>query len=214
MKTTPVFPRFTALVLALVLVLALAGCSPVENVSMSQRVDPSDEAAYSAGSSDDKEGVLSSGENVEYYIPPKRKNPGDHEVTLFIWNVDSWRTVQYQYRDSLTAQKLLDGLAYVTNWNLSATNVKIEKERVIIWWDTTASLYTGLPAKQAKEYMVFEPKDLDAAILDSIKQTITENLGPSYSIYYADAKGGDLILSDIDVTITSAAPYSSFSDYL
>ncbi|MBQ8925320.1 MAG: hypothetical protein IJ051_03540 [Clostridia bacterium] len=205
--------RCTAFVLLLTLSLALAGCSKMENVTLSPKVDPSDEASYSAGAADADEGVLSSGETVQYYVPLERKNPGDREVTLFIWNVDSWRTVQWQYRDNLTAQKLLEGLAYVTNWNLSTTAVKVEKESIAIWWDKNASLYTGLPEKQAKDYMVFEQRDLDAAILDSIKQTITENLGPSYSIYYAASDGTDLLLPDVNVTITSAAPYSRFADY-
>ena len=213
MKRPLFLRRCTALLLLTCLALSLAACSKVENISLSERLDPSDEASYSAGTGDEKEGVLSSGENVVYYVPPKRRNPGDREVTLFIWNVDSWRTVQWKYRDTLTAQKLLEGLAYVTNWDLSTAAVKVEKESIAIWWSESSSLYTGLPAKQAKDYMVFEQRDLDAALLDSIKQTITENLGPSYSVYYGNAIGTDLLLSDVGVTIPSAAPYSRFSDY-
>lgn len=213
MKRSFLVRRLSAALLALALLLTLsaglAGCSKMENVSVSDA--PQQTTAADPGV--EKEGVLSSGETVEYYIPASRKNPGDHEVTLFIWNIDSWKTVQWKYRDNLTVQKLLEGLAYVTNWDLSTADVKIEKEKVTIRWSKMSSLYTGLPAKQAKDYMVFSQEDLDAVILDSIKQTITENLGPSYSIYYAASDGTDLVLPNVDTTIPAAYPYTAFGDY-
>ena len=218
--------RMTRALLAMLLVCcfltALSGCSKMENVETSSddmasmsadSPEEVDEAAFGGEEGDETEGVLSSGEKVKYYVPAERKNPGNRYVTLFIWNVDSWKTVQYAYRDNLTVQKLLEGLAYVTNWNLSTSAVKLRDQSCTIWWDGKCSLYTGLPDKQAKEYIVFEPKDLDAAILDSVKKTIEENLGLSYTVSYGSANGGDLRLADIGVTIPVSEPYSSFWDY-
>ena len=76
-----------------------------------------------------------------------------------------------------------------------------------------SSLYSGIPLKQNKEYWVGNQKELDACILDSINKTMLENLGPSYTVYYADAEGGDLKLSDVGVTIPANVPYSSFWNY-
>lgn len=212
-----------SLLLTACLLFTVAGCSKMENVSpdkdpdaqMTQTADGAgtDEAAFAVSEADESVGYLSSGEKVEYYVPPTRKNPGDREVTLYIWNVDSWKTVQYKYRDTLTVQKLLEGLSYVTNWNLSTSAIKLRDQKCAIWWSGTCSLYTGFPKKQAKEYIVFDRKDLDAAILDSVKKTIEENLGLSYTIYYGSADGGDLRLSDQGITIPVDEPYSSFWDY-
>ena len=157
-------------------------------------------------------GMLSSGEDIQYYVPAPVKNPGDRTVTLFIWNVDSWKTVQWNYRDTLTAKKLLEGLAYVTNWDLTC-EVKPATQQLTFRWDKASSLYSGIPLRQNKEYWVGNQKELDACILDSINKTMLENLGPSYTVYYADAEGGDLKLSDVGVTIPANVPYSSFWNY-
>lgn len=215
-----------------------AGCSKMENVSLSSdpaaqaeaaaqeeadlnaasggsgAADGSDEAGYSAGTAENGKEYLSSGEEIVYYTPAKRKNPGDRNVTLYIWNVDSWKTVQYAYRDELTVRKLLDGLAYVTNWDLSTAAVRLKGQNCTIWWGEKCSLYAGLPAQQAKDYIVFNQRDLDATILDSVKMTITENLGLGYTLFYGNTTGGDLKLSDVGVTIPVAEAYSSFGDYI
>ena len=159
------------------------------------------------------QGVLSSGETIEYYVPGIVKNPGDRTVTLFIWNVDTYKTVQWRYRDNLTVQKLLEGLAHETNWELSTAAIKLRDQSCTIWWADSSSLFTGLPKQQNKEYIVFDRKDLDAAILDSVKTTITENLGLSYSVCYAGPNGGDLVLPGVNVTIPKDEPFSSYWDY-
>ncbi len=240
MKKFHLTQALTAVLLAMCLLIALAGCSKMENVQSSgdytrrtttavaaedeEPVDPdaaadgsynpavADEAQFREGAGKNQ-GVLSSGETVEYYVPGKVLNPGDRTVTLFIWNVDSWKTVQWHYRDTLTVGKLLDGLQHETNWNLSTSAIKLDTMKCTIWWNEKSSLFTGFPAKQNKEYIAFELKDLYAAILDSVKQTITENLGPSYTIHYADTNGNDLKLKDVGVTIPVKEPYSSFWDY-
>lgn len=221
----------TAVLLAMCLLIALAGCSKMENVQTSgdytrrttaavtyedeAPVDPTtvtDEAHFREGAGRNQ-GVLSSGETVEYYVPGKVLNPGDRTVTLFIWNVDSWKTVQWHYRDTLTVAKLLDGLQHETNWNLSTSAIKLDTMECTIWWNEKSSLYTGFPARQNKEYIVFELRDLYASILDSVKKTITENLGPSYTVHYANTDGNDLNLSEVGVTVPVKEPYSSFWDY-
>ena len=53
----------------------------------------------------------------------------------------------------------------------------------------------------------------NAAILDSVKTTIIENLGLSYSVYYAGPHGEDLELPEVGVTIPRDEPFSSFWDY-
>ncbi|MBP5272333.1 MAG: hypothetical protein ILO43_05145 [Clostridia bacterium] len=241
MKKFHLTQTLTAVLLAMCLLLALAGCSKMENVQSSgdytrrttaaaaaedeEPVDPnaaaddsyhpatvSDEAQFREGAGKNQ-GVLSSGETVEYYVPGKVLNPGDRTVTLFIWHVDSWKTVQWHYRDTLTVAKLLDGLQHETNWNLSTSAIKLDTMKCTIWWNEKSSLYTGFPAKQNKEYIVFELKDLYATILDSVKKTINENLGPSYSIHYANTNGGDLVLKDVGVRIPVKEPFSSFWDY-
>lgn len=228
-----------AVLLAMCLCLALAGCSKMENVETGgpaganskttseaadagpegaestsrTKGDPNDEATFDIGEEDPDVGVLSSGETIEYYTPPLVKNPGNHTVTLFIWNVDTYKTVQWKYRDTLTVRKLLEGIQHETNWDLSVADVKLSDQDVTIQWSESSSLYKGLPKQQNREYMVFNRKDLDAAILDSVKTTIVENLGLSYSVFYADPRGGDLTLPEVGVTIPSDEPFSSFWDY-
>lgn len=231
--------KLSALLLVLCLLSAFAGCSKLEDVtpasgashtdtaaaSFAESVsgesttdasptpeDDDDEANFDDGATADNQGVLSSGETIEYYVPGIVKNPGDRTVTLFIWNVDSWKTVQWNYRDTLTAKKLLQGLAYVTNWDLTC-EVKPATQQLTFRWDKASSLYSGIPLKQNKEYWVGNQKELDACILDSVYKTMLENLGPSYTVYYADAEGGDLELTDVGVTIPANMPFSSFWNY-
>ena len=207
-----------SLALAMYLLFALTACSKMENVSPNggptRRTTQSAENAgltYDLGGSN-VQGVLSSGEDIEYYVPTPVKNPGDRTVTLFIWNVDSWKTVRWHYRDTLTAKKLLAGLAYVTNWDLTC-EVKPATQKLTFRWDKASSLFSGIPLRQNKEYWIGNQKELDACILDSVYKTMLENLGPSYTGYYADAEGNDLELTDVGITIPANVPYSNFWQY-
>ena len=207
-----------ALALAMYLLFSLTACSRMENVSPNgeptRRTTQSAENAgltYDLGGSN-VQGVLSSGEDIEYYVPAPVKNPGDRTVTLFIWNVDTWKTVQWHYRDTLTAKKLLAGLAYVTNWDLTC-EVKPATQKLTFRWDKASSLFSGIPLRQNKEYWIGNQKELDACILDSVYKTMLENLGPSYTVYYADAEGNDLELTDVGITIPANVPYSNFWQY-
>lgn len=207
-----------SLVLAMYLLFSITACSKMENVSPNGEPtrrtaqDPANAGLEFDSGGSNVQGVLSSGEDIQYYVPAPVKNPGDRTVTLFIWNVDSWKTVQWNYRDTLTAKKLLEGLAYVTNWDLTC-EVKPATQQLTFRWDKASSLYSGIPLRQNKEYWVGNQKELDACILDSVYKTMLENLGPSYTVYYADAEGGDLKLSDVGVTIPANVPYSSFWNY-
>ena len=207
-----------SLLLAMYLLCSLTACSRMENVSLNgEPTRRTVQDAANAGLEFDSggsnvQGVLSSGEDIEYYVPAPVKNPGDRTVTLFIWNVDSWKTVQWNYRVTLTAKKLLQGLAYVTNWDLTC-EVKPATQQLTFRWDKASSLYSGIPLKQNKEYWVGNQKELDACILDSVYKTMLENLGPSHTVYYADAEGGDLELTDVGVTIPANVPFSSFWNY-
>ena len=207
-----------SLVLAMYLLFSITACSKMENVSPNGEPtrrtaqDPANAGLEFDSGGSNVQGVLSSGEDIQYYVPAPVKNPGDRTVTLFIWNVVSWKTVQWNYRDTLTAKKLLEGLAYVTNWDLTC-EVKPATQQLTFRWDKASSLYSGIPLRQNKEYWVGNQKELDACILDSINKTMLENLGPSYTVYYADAEGGDLKLSDVGVTIPANVPYSSFWNY-
>ncbi len=199
-----------AFFLAICLCLSLTACSRMENVETGAS---SNKTTTEPVTEDPATGVLSSGETIEYYTPSLLKNPGNREVTLFIWNVDTYKTVQWKYRDTLTVRKLLEGLAHETNWDLSVADVKLDDQNVTILWSEDSSLYQGVPKRQNKEYLVFNQKDLDAAILDSVKTTIVENLGPSYSVFYANARGEDLVLPEVDITIPANDAFYSFWDY-
>ncbi len=100
-----------SLLLAMYLLCSLTACSRMENVSLNgEPTRRTVQDAANAGLEFDSggsnvQGVLSSGEDIEYYVPAPVKNPGDRTVTLFIWNVDSWKTVQWNYRDTLTAKE-------------------------------------------------------------------------------------------------------------
>lgn len=210
--------RLLALSVAMYLLFSLTACSRMENVSpngeptrRTTQSDADNGLNFDSGGSN-VQGVLSSGEDIEYYVPAPVKNPGDRTVTLFIWNVDTWKTVQWNYRDTLTAKKLLQGLAYVTNWDLTC-EVKPATQQLTFLWDKQSSLFSGIPLRQNKEYWVGNQKELDACILDSVYKTMLENLGPSYTVYYANVEGGDLELTDVGVTIPAGTPYSSFWNY-
>ena len=186
-----------------------------EDAASGEYSSPSEESGGNGYDADTEDGtaVLSSNEEVEYYVPSSMKNPGNRTVTLYIWGVDSYKAVTWHYRDSLTVQKLLEGIQHETNWDLSTGDIKYNGQTVTILWSKTCSLYAGVPEQQAKDYLVFDQKDLDAAILDSVKKTIIENLGPSYSVCYGNAQGGDLTLSGIGVTIPVKTPYTWFGNY-
>lgn len=240
-KTLHLFQGLLFCLVLSVLLLSFGGCSKVENTERNNDVGNTPvssttltDTAETGGSEEAPEptttfeegqalleevvtepgkGVLSSGETIEFYVPGTLKNPGDKTVTLYIWNVDQYKTVQWHYRDTLTVQKLLEGLAHETNWNLTVSAIKPASEKTTILWSNSSSLFAGIPAKQNKEYIVFQQKDLDAAILDSVAKTIVENLGLGYTVCYAGPGGENLTLPGTGITIPAGEPYSSFGDY-
>lgn len=111
-----------------------------------------------------------------------------------------------------SAQALLSAMASETGWNLSTNGISSNSNTVFINWGSSSSLYTGAGRTSTNTYYCSDQETLDALILDSVKKTLQQNLGVSY-VYYSDPNGEDLVLSDVNATIDSKHPYTSFDDY-
>ena len=93
------------------------------------------------------------------------------------------------YEGELTAEKLIQGIADLTGWDLTlAKDVTSGKGGISVCLSSESSLFTGPPDPQKDEFHVYDAGQLAEMILDSIQKTLQEGF---------TLEGGDPDMLDI-----------------
>lgn len=104
-------------------------------------------------------------------------------------------------------------LGELTGWDLSlADQVTDGKGGMTVTFAESCSIFTGPPQQQKEEFHMYSAEQLAATILDSVRQTLETNYGGTegLDVYFCGPDGGDLLLDNLGVTISSTKPYTAF----
>ena len=153
-----------AILFALTLCVALAGCNqpappqggepsepqeiPEVDVIITEPEEPAEPTAPEAG------------QVAMVYIGTKSNGFTDYPMT---------------YDGELTAEKLIQGIADLTGWDLTlAGDVISGKGGMSVCLSSESSLFTGPPDPQREEFHMYDVGQLAETILDSIQKTLQE----------------------------------------
>ncbi|MCI9552027.1 MAG: hypothetical protein HFE94_00670 [Acutalibacter sp.] len=104
-------------------------------------------------------------------------------------------------------------LGELTGWDLSlADEVTNGKGGMTVTFAKSCAIFTGPPEQQKEAFHMYSADQLAATVLDSIRQTLNTNYGGTegLDVYFCGPDGGDLVLENLGVTISSTQPYTAF----
>ena len=79
------------------------------------------------------------------------------------------------YDGELTAEKLIQGIADLTGWDLTLAEPVISgKGGMSVCMSSESALFTGPPDPQKEEFHMYDAEQLAETILDSIQKTLQE----------------------------------------
>lgn len=147
-----------AILLALALCVALAGCN---QPAPPQRGEPSQDAVSIPPAEGPAEPTPPAvGQVAMVYIGTKAGGFTDYPIT---------------YDGDLTPEKLIQGIADLTGWDLTlAEDVISGKGGMSVCLSSGSSLFTGPPDPQKEEFHMYDVGQLAETILDSIQKTLQE----------------------------------------
>ncbi len=101
---------------------------------------------------------------------------GEQAATLYIGTkANGFTEYPMTYEGDLTPEKLIQGIADLTGWNLSlAEDVISGKGGMSVCLASESSLFTGPPDPQKDEFHMYDLGQLAETILDSIQKTLQE----------------------------------------
>ena len=148
-----------AILLVLTLCAALAGCSqpaqpqggePTQTPSGSVSTPPVEEPGEPAPTEEEQTATL--------YIGTKANGFTEYPMT---------------YEGELTPEKLIQGIADLTGWNLTLAEPVISgKGGMSVCLSSESALFTGPPDPQKEEFHMYDVAQLAETILDSIQKTL------------------------------------------
>lgn len=160
-----------AILFALTLCVALAGCNqpappqsgePVQEPSGTVSTPPVEEPTEPAPPADE----------------PTTPTPaeGEQTATLYIGTkAEGFTEYPMTYEGELTAEKLIQGIADLTGWNLTLAEPVISgKGGMSVCLSNESALFTGPPDPQKEEFHMYDVGQLAETILDSIQKTLQE----------------------------------------
>ncbi len=150
-----------AILFALALCVALTGCN--------QSAPP-----QSGGTSQEPSGLVST-PPVEGPNEPTAPEVG--QVAMVYIGTKSGGFTEYPmtYEGDLTPEKLIQGIADLTGWDLTlAEDVISGKGGMSVCLSGESSLFTGPPDPQREEFHMYDAGQLAETILDSIQKTLQE----------------------------------------
>lgn len=228
--------RFSTILCAGALLLALTACSAQPGAQSGSDVRGSSSGSQSSSSSTSSAfGSQSaapdqSGASSQTKTEGTQTQPGDAQtdeartVTLYIGTEDHFQQYQENYQGPLNDQGMVppEGvvaqMAELTGWNLDlAGDITTGKGGITVTFAETCALFSGPPKEQKEEFHVYDSYQLDQTILDSVKKTlqnwaVVPGMGDpdSVNIYYCGPDGKDLVLINSGWTISSTQPYEQF----
>ncbi len=156
-------------------------------------------------------------------------SPGQEEaqgvqVVLYIGQEGDFTEYPAFYHGQLDAtgmippQEVIGAIASITGWNLDlADEVVTGKGGITVSFADTSALFSGPPQTQKEAFFVHDSYQLDRCILDSVKKTLQcwaadpEQGNPDgVDVWFCGPDGGDLVLADLGITISSTQPYHTF----
>ncbi|MEY8389597.1 hypothetical protein AALC17_20485 [Oscillospiraceae bacterium 38-13] len=148
-----------AILFALTLCVALAGCNQPAPPQGGELSEPQETP------------------EVEVIItePEEPTPPTDEQTaTLYIGTkAGGFNEYPMAYEGELTPEKLIQGIADLTGWNLTlAEDVISGKGGMSVCLSSESALFTGPPDPQREEFFVFGLDDLAETLLDSIQKTL------------------------------------------
>lgn len=145
------------------------------------------------------------------------------DVTLYIGTGDTFIEYPAAYHGSedptdIPAKAVLKAMASLTDWNLDvSTPIELDENGIRVTFSSESSLFSGPPLEQKEEFFVYDAYQLDQMILDSVKKTLqcwAREMGHTDSdtidVWFYGPDGGDLVLENIGITISSQNPYGEF----
>lgn len=109
--------------------------------------------------------------------PEEPTPPTDEQTaTLYIGTrANGFNEYPMTYQGELTAEKLIQGIADLTGWDLTlAEPVVSGKGGMSVCLSSESALFTGPPDPQKEEFFMFGLDDLAETVLDSIQKTLQE----------------------------------------
>ena len=145
------------------------------------------------------------------------------DVTFYIGTGDTFIEYPAAYHGSedptdIPAKAVLKAMASLTDWNLDvSTPIELDENGIRVTFSSESSLFSGPPLEQKEEFFVYDAYQLDQMILDSVKKTLqcwAREMGHTDSdtidVWFYGPDGGDLVLENIGITISSQNPYGEF----
>ncbi len=160
-----------AILFVLALCVALAGCNqpvppqggesvqkPSGTVSTTPVKAPTEPLPPAEGTAEPTAPAV--GQVATLYIGTRAKGFNEYPMT---------------YEGDLTAEKLIQGIADLTGWDLTlAEDVISGKGGMSVCLSSESALFTGPPNPQRKEFHMYDVGQLAETILDSIQKTLQE----------------------------------------
>ena len=148
-----------AILFALTLCVALAGC---DQPAPPQGGEPSQEPSESVTTPPADESTTP--------MPAE----GEQTATLYIGTkAGGFTEYPMTYEGELTPEKLIQGIADLTGWNLTLAEPVISgKGGMSVCLSNESALFTGPPDPQKEEFFMFGLDDLAETLLDSIQKTL------------------------------------------
>ena len=148
-----------AILFALTLCVALAGCN---QPAPPQGGEPSQEPSESVTTPPADESTTP--------MPAE----GEQTATLYIGTkANGFTEYPMTYEGELTPEKLIQGIADLTGWNLTLAEPVISgKGGMSVCLSNESALFTGPPDPQKEEFFMFGLDDLAETLLDSIQKTL------------------------------------------
>lgn len=192
--------RFFTLLLAGLLTLSFAACGN----------------GGSAGSA----GGTSSGQNSSSQSSTSSSESSDKAgLTLQVGMDGKFTDYPWEYTGKLNdagvvpPAEAIAALGELTGWDLSlADEVTNGKGGMTVTFAESCAIFTGPPEPQKGEFHMYSADQLAATVLDSIRQTLETNYGGTegLDVYFCGPDGGNLVLDNLGVTISSTQPYTTF----
>ena len=152
-------------------------------------------------------------------ISEEVSQPEMQQATLYIGRDGDFKEYPLEYEGELKPETLIQGISELTGWDLTLSDeVTTGKDGMTVSFASTCALFSGPPEPQKEEFFVYDAETLIPTILDSVRETLQENFVDSASggdpdslnIYYCAEGDQPLTFENMNVTIPTDTPYTSF----